>query len=164
MSERAYLESDAVISDCGKYRYLLRRTWDHEKPRILFVMLNPSTADASVDDPTIKSCVRLAKSWGYGSFEIVNLYAWRATDPEELKSKADPVGPSNDNAIMHALRRCDLPIVAWGKHATYYRARHVYGMLKAERPAVFCVGKNKDGTPKHPLYIKSGVALEAFRP
>src|SRR5882757_2226662 len=77
-----FLERDAVISDCGKYRYLLRRTWDHSKPRTLFVMLNPSTADAEIDDATIRSCIRLSKEMGYGSFEVVNIFGLRATDPK----------------------------------------------------------------------------------
>src|SRR5579872_6884139 len=80
-----FMERDAVISDCGKYRYLLRRAWDHVRPRVLFVMLNPSTADANVDDATIRSCVRLSRQLGYGSFEDVNLYGHRATKPAELE-------------------------------------------------------------------------------
>jgi hypothetical protein len=79
-----YLENYAVISDCGRYRYLLRRTWDYKKPRALICMLNPSTADAKQDDATIRSCVRLLSSIGYGSFEVVNVFAHRATDPKEL--------------------------------------------------------------------------------
>ena len=75
-----FMEKDAMISDCGKYRYLLRRAWDHTLPRGLFVMLNPSTADAEVDDATIRSCIRLCRSWSFGSFEVVNLFGWRATD------------------------------------------------------------------------------------
>src|ERR1700731_2978902 len=108
------LERDAVISDCGRSRYLLRRTWDHDKPRALFVMLNPSTADAEVDDPTIRSCMRLAKQMGHGSFEVVNLFAWRATDPRELHTASDPVGPENDRVIEAAVNRCDIVICAWG--------------------------------------------------
>src|SRR5215510_5582686 len=101
-----FLERDAVLSDCGRYRYMLRRTWDHSKPRVLFVMLNPSTADAEIDDATIRSCIRLAKGAGYGSFEVVNLYALRATDPAELQRADDPVGPKNNDIIEAAIGRC----------------------------------------------------------
>lgn len=159
------LERDAVISDCGKYRYLLRRTWDFNKPRALFIMLNPSTADASIDDPTIRSCVRLSKSWGYGSFEVVNLFAWRATDPAELMKASSPIGPNNDGAIESAVNRCDMPICAWGAHKLApSRARRVWETIKSRRPEVFCLGTTKSGAPKHPLYIKTGTTPIAYRP
>lgn len=158
-----FLERDAVISDCTLYRYLLRRTWDHTKPRVLFVMLNPSTADAQIDDPTIRSCIRLSKGLGYGSFEVVNLFGLRATDPAELARAVDPVGPRNDLTIETAIGRCDLAICAWGAHPmALQRANSVRALLRSRRPAVFCLGKTKSGAPKHPLYIKSGTALETF--
>lgn len=157
-----FQESDAVISDCGKYRYLLRRTWDAAKLRALLVMLNPSTADAENNDPTIKSCIRLCSGLGYGSFEVVNLYAWRSTDPSRLGYVADPVGRDNNRTILSAIERCDIPICAWGKNAGPDRAREVWQTIKSRRPAIFCFGTNKNGTPKHPLYIKSGTALVKF--
>lgn len=158
-----FLERDAVISDCGTYRYLLRRTWDHGKPRVLIVMLNPSTADAEIDDPTIRSCIRLSKGLGYGSFEVVNLFALRATDPKELAKASDPIGPRNDLTIETAIGRCDLAICAWGAHQmAEHRSRSVRALLRQHRPAVFCLGKTKSGSPKHPLYIKSGTPLETF--
>ncbi len=99
-----FLERDAVLSDCGTYRYLLRRTWDHGKPRALVVMLNPSTADAEVDDATIRSLVRLLRD-SYGSFEVVNVFAFRSTDPKRLTEPADPVGPRNQ-PIIEAAKPC----------------------------------------------------------
>lgn len=163
MTEKT-MERDAVISECQKYRYLLRRAWDDDKPRALFIMLNPSTADANVDDPTIRSCIRLCTEMGHGSFEVVNLFAWRATKPTELSSGQDVIGPDNDAAICAALGRCDVPICAWGAHKlAYSRGRAVWQAIRAERPAVFCFGRTKDGAPKHPLYIKSGTALEVYR-
>lgn len=159
-----FLERDAVISPCGGYRYLLRRTWDHAKPRALFVMLNPSTADAEVDDATIRSCTRLSKGLGYGSFEVVNLFAIRATDPIVLQTAAASVGPANDDAIERALGRCDMVICAWGAHhMAEERRAPVCNMLRSYRPAIFCFGKTKSGAPKHPLYIKSGTPLEVYR-
>jgi len=157
-------ERDAVISECGRYRYLLRRTWDHGRPRLLYVMLNPSTADAEIDDPTIRSCVRLAKGNGYGSFEVVNLFALRATKPAELSHASDPVGPRNDYIIEAAILRCDVAVCAWGGHPMAEdRGRSVYTSLRRHRPAVFCFGLTKTGAPKHPLYIKSGSQLQTYR-
>lgn len=159
------LERDAVISECGKYRYLLRRVWDYGRQRALFVMLNPSTADATVDDPTIRSCVRLCDAMGYGSFEVVNLFAWRATDPKQLDHCSDPVGDRNDGIIESAVGRCDTVICAWGAtKIARARARRVCESIGSMRPAIFCLGKTKDGAPKHPLYIKSGTVLETYRP
>lgn len=161
-----FLERDAVISDCGKYRYLLRRTWDFTRSRSLIVMLNPSTADATIDDATIRSCIRLCRSWGDGSFEVVNLFGWRATDPEELAKATDPVGPKNNGVIEAAINRCDSIICAWGAHkmAANGRGRRVWEMIRSARPAAFCLGVTKSGAPKHPLYIKSGTSLLVFTP
>jgi hypothetical protein len=158
-----YLESDAVISSCGQYRYMLRRTWNHAQPRVLIVMLNPSTADAKIDDATIRSCVRLCKWRNDGGFEVVNLFAYRATNPKELQSIADPVGPANDEIIEAALLRCDIAICAWGAYpGAIDRGNHIYSLLRQRRPAVFCWGVTKHGMPKHPLYIKSGTAIETY--
>lgn len=159
-----YLETAAVISDDQKYRYLLRRVWDYDRIRALFVMLNPSTADASVDDPTIKSCVRLCKDNNFGSLEVANVFGYRATDPAFLLEADDPVGPDNDKIIEAAVSRCDLIVVAWGAHETAKkRVDRVLGMLYASRPAIFCFGRSKGKQPKHPLYIKSGTPLIVYR-
>lgn len=158
-----FLERDARISRCGRYRYMLRRTWDHAKPRALFVMLNPSTADAEIDDATIRSCIRLSKSLSYGSFEVVNLFAFRATNPAELQRANDPIGPDNDDLIESAVGRCDLVICAWGAHPmARSRVSSVRSLLRSRRPAVFCLGKTQAGAPKHPLYIKTGTPLMTF--
>ncbi len=160
-----FLERDAVISDCGRYRYLLRRTWDHNAIRALFIMLNPSTADAEIDDATIRSCMRLSKNWGYGSLEVVNLFAWRATNPKELAKANDPVGrPKNDRVIDAAIRRCDIAICAWGAHAmATVRGQSALNLIWLSRPAAYCLGTTKSKAPKHPLYIKTGTVLEVFR-
>lgn len=159
-----FIERDAVISDCGKYRYLLRRTWDHDRPRCLYVMLNPSTADAEVDDATIRSCTRLAKGMGYGSFEVVNLYGFRATDPDALEKVDDPIGPRNADVSDAAIQRCDVVICAWGAHKmAERRARDIRAWVKGWKPAAYCLGTTKAGAPKHPLYIKSGTLLTVFQ-
>ncbi len=163
MADLVAMERDAVISNCGRYRYLLRRAWDHERMRALFVMLNPSTADAEVDDATIRSCSRLCKNWGYGSFEVVNLFGLRATDPKELAKADDPVGPDNDGIVEAAVARSDVAICAWGANpAAEQRALSIWAIIKRHRPAVFCLGKTKHGCPKHPLYIKTGTVPVVF--
>jgi hypothetical protein len=160
-----YLEKVAIISDCKKYRYMLRRSWDFTKPRYLIVMLNPSTADAEKDDATIRSCTRLCSALGAGSYEVVNLFAYRATNPKELYNEYDfdIIGPKNDEHIEAALFRCDLPILAWGAHElAYHRGNTIKSMIKRKRPAAFCFGANKDKSPKHPLYIKSDASLQVY--
>lgn len=158
-----YLENDAVISDCGKYRYLLRRTWDHAKPRALLIMLNPSTADAKKDDATIRSCVRLLSGLRYGSMEVVNVFAWRATKPTDLPCFTEAVGPKNPDAIDAAISRCDVVICAWGANSMAMEyGRQIISTVRASRPTVYCFGKTKFGFPKHPLYLKSGTPLETF--
>ena len=160
-----FLERDASLSPCGKYRYLLRRSWNHKLPRALYVMLNPSTADAEVDDATIRSCFRLAKPWGYGSFEVVNLFAWRATDPAELEKAADPIGnPRNADTFQSALTRCDLAICAWGAHPmAVERGPLAVSTIRGFKPMAYCLGTTKGGAPKHPLYIKTGTFPQEYR-
>lgn len=158
-----YTENDAVLSECERYRYLLRRTWDQGGMRALLIMLNPSTADARQDDPTIRSCVRLLAGFGYGSMEVVNIFAFRATDPRELLQQADPVGPRNHECIEAAILRCDVAICAWGAFPPARQfAVEPLNLIRARRPAAYCFGKTKDGSPKHPLYIKSGTPLQLF--
>lgn len=126
-------------------------------------MLNPSTADAQIDDPTIRSCVRLARGLGYGSFEVVNLFAFRATNPDALGRESSPVGPQNDWMIEAAILRCDIGVMAWGAHPiAENRSRTVRSLIRSRRPATYCLGKTKAGAPRHPLYVKSGTPLELF--
>lgn len=158
-----YVESTAVLSDDKLYRYLLRRVWDTTKPRMLYVMLNPSTADAEADDATIRSCVRLAATLDYGSIEVVNIFAWRATNPKDLTDLDDPVGPRNYSTFVSAVRRCNVVVCAWGAHAmAQVRSVYVVQYMEWRRPGARCFGKTKSGAPKHPLYIKGGTPLEAF--
>lgn len=158
------MNRDALISECGKYRYSLRRLWDDRKPGLLFVMLNPSTADAEVDDATIRSCIRLSKDMRFGWFEVVNLYAFRATDPKNLLNTIEPIGPGNEDAIKEASFRCQSVVCAWGAHPfARHRERAVLEMLRFRHAPIYCFGKTKSGAPKHPLYIKSGTPLQVFK-
>ncbi|WP_299078010.1 DUF1643 domain-containing protein [uncultured Paraglaciecola sp.] len=140
----------AVISDCGCYRYKLERRWSADKRAVCFIGLNPSTADANLDDPTIRRCVNYAKSWGYGKLIMVNLFAFRATRPKDMMDALDPVGSGNDAWIDAAVAEADITIAAWGKHGSFRdRAK---GMIDRHGPQYLKL--NKDGSPAHPLYLK----------
>jgi hypothetical protein len=147
-----HILKDAVIDSTGMYRYSLRRSWNEHQRSVLFVMLNPSKADANIDDPTIKRCMGFAKYWGFGSLEVVNLFAFRATNPDELKKCEDPVGPDNDIYIRSAAIRSDQIITAWGTNGSLSaRNAEVMEILYSFR--TYCLGISKAGHPKHPLYI-----------
>lgn len=155
----------AVISDCGRYRYRLGRTWDDALPGATFIMLNPSTADASVDDPTIRRCIGYARTWGCGALTVVNLYAWRATDPRELWKTADPVGPENDAHLIAAAKSATAsfgPLVAaWGAHADPWRIGDVLALPGMDRLGALAL--TKDGQPRHPLYLKADLTPQPWR-
>jgi hypothetical protein len=153
----------ALLSECGCYRYTLTRRWDRTRPTLVFVMLNPSTADGETDDATIRRCVGFAKREGYGGIIVVNLFAYRATNPAMLWYTADPIGASNDRTITRvALEHKDL-VCAWGIHAPLPRVNYVVNYLK-ELPGVKlrCLGLTKAGTPKHPVRLASDVPLVPY--
>lgn len=148
-------ENAAVISDCGRYRYsLTRRVNPQRHTWCVFVMLNPSTADANTDDPTIRACCDFARRWECGWLQVVNLYAWRAADPAELAAleKSVRVGPRNWSAVNDALRNGDIIVAAWGVHGGEIGA--AMGKWMRDEVSVHHLGLNNDGSPKHPLYIK----------
>ena len=146
----------AKFSDCGQYRYSLSRVWDKRKKLACFIMLNPSTATAKENDPTIRRCIGFSKRWGYGRLVVVNLFAFRATDPTELKMAADPVGPDNSSAISAAAAFSDKVIAAWGVHGVLNgqttKTKHLLSLLS--KP-IYCLGATKGGHPKHPLYLRN---------
>jgi len=156
--------SDATLSTDGRYRYYLVREWDAGAQKMTFVMLNPSTADAALDDPTIRRCIGFAKRDGYGGIVVVNLYAFRATDPKEMKRAIDPVGRDNDTMLevtfARAVRSGAPVIVAWGANADSWRVREVKKLLAGAN--VYSLGTTKDGQPKHPLYIKADQRFERW--
>lgn len=153
------VESDAVLSDCGMYRYHLLRRWGPGKACV-FAMLNPSTADATVDDPTIRRCIGFAKREGCDALVVVNAYGLRATDPKLLWTASDPVGPLNDRFVRLALdcaHRDDAPIIAaWGAHA---RPDRVLQMSRLTQVRWSCLGITKSGAPRHPLYVRADAPL-----
>lgn len=145
--------STAKISECGQYRYSLTREWGDGKATVCWLMLNPSTADAEMDDPTIRRCIGFSKAWGADRLEVVNLYAYRATDPKRLLAVADPIGPENDREIERATTAATWVVAAWGTKGGD-RAHAVRRHLREHRP-VFTLGLTKDGNPRHPLYVPS---------
>lgn len=164
-----YLKADAEISDCGTFRPTLIRVWDWLLPRVLFVMLNPSTADGRRDDRTVKRCVAFAKAWGFGSLEIVNLYSFRAKDPGVLK-KAMRAGKDigdrsgDDRHIVLAAERAQRLVCAWGAHVVGHRmtlrAKAVVALLRPRE--LFCMGWSAEGQPRHPLMLKGVTKPEPF--
>lgn len=153
-----YLDMGADISNCGLYRYWLSRRLSMGERTVLFVGLNPSTADARQDDPTIRREVDFARRWGFDWYFKGNLYAYRSTDPKALYTVDDPVGPSNQEALTWMAQRADLVVAAWGaNHLTPY-ARTLADRLLA-LPRTRCLGRNRDGSPKHPLYLPKSAEL-----
>lgn len=155
--------SSAVIDETGLYRYSLTREWDPDLPRVAFIMLNGSTADAKKDDPTLRRCIGFARKWKYGSLEVVNLFGYRTTFPQELMQAKDPVGPENDRYIKETVSRAVMVIVAWGVHGVFRkRDADVLKLLKECHIVPRCLGKTKTGHPKHPLYLRGDVVPELF--
>jgi hypothetical protein len=163
--------NDAYFSRDGVYRYWLLRelvacgagSYPLHFKRILWIMLNPSTADCTVNDPTIKQCMAFSAAWGFQIMEVVNLFALRATDPRVLTQvKGDPVGEENDRWIKYAAGSADRIVCAWGSNRfARCRARQVAQMLSDY--SLHCLHINADGMPKHPLYIAHGTPLQPWR-
>lgn len=156
----------AVFSPCGSYRYLLTRELGGPRT-VLFVMLNPSTADASADDPTLRRCIGFGRAWGLGRVEVVNLFAYRATKPVDmlarLRDGEDVVGPENDQHIVHAVERAERVVLGWGANAAHRLLRDraprvvelVRGSYRQEPP--LCLRLTKEGCPEHPLMVPGAV-------
>ena len=146
--------STAIYSDCESYRYSLTRIWDTSGKRVCFIMLNPSTATEVQNDPTVERCERRARALGFGSFTVTNIFAWRDTDPRNMKAAIDPVGPENNDAILNASRDAHTIIAAWGTHGAHLqRGGEVKALLCNLGKPLFHLGLSKAGHPKHPLYI-----------
>lgn len=143
-----FYNNGAEFSSCRKYRYALWRIWDERKPLVMFIGLNPSTANESTDDPTIRRVVSFAVKWGYGGVYMMNLFAWVTPYPVELKKCKDPLG-DNDGWLETISIRCDRVICSWGafKEARE-RAKKVMEMFEG-----YALVVNSDGTPRHPLYV-----------
>lgn len=157
----AWLSADADISDDGLYRYWLSRRLSMGERAVLFVGLNPSTADARQDDPTIRRCVGFARAWGFDWLYMGNLNAWRSTDPKGLPSDPlEAVGPRNQEALVWMAQRAELVVAAWGTTRLNDYAQTL-GRRVLAWPQTRCLGRNADGTPKHPLYLAATTVLQA---
>lgn len=154
--------STAVISKCGKYRYLLTRATGlgPQAARMCFVMLNPSTADAFKDDPTIRRCIGFAKRHGH-NLTIVNLFAYRSSHPDDLLKVDDPVGPLNPEIVEQEAGRADTVVAAWGGvlevNALWKKVTPIIDVVRKFR--MMCFGKTASGAPRHPLYVKGDTEL-----
>ena len=159
MNIKGTAQSGAAFSDCEKYRYLLWRREESEHDTrhrvICWLMLNPSTADENILDPTVTRCVKWSREWGYHHVEIANIFASRATDPSELHHSSNPIGVLNDRAIANTAFLSEKIICAWGNHgALNDRSREVVQMLKPYADKLYCLKMNKSGEPSHPLYLR----------
>jgi len=148
-------DTGARFSRCKRYRYVLWRRWDEDRPLVMMIGLNPSTADASRDDPTIRRCIGFARDWGAGGLVMTNLFAFRATDPSDLRRAADPVGPRNDWWIRRMGRLCPTIVAVWGNEGTLQRRSAKLRERLTDRLHV--IRLNRSGEPAHPLYLPSGL-------
>ena len=147
----------AAFSPCRLYRYELTRTWDYSADTLNFVMLNPSTADAFEPDNTIARCIGFAKSWGFGSLVVTNLFAFKATDPKVMKAAADPVGPENDQYITANANDSSLVVCAWGNNASQYRAKTVLAIIREAGKTPHALRMTDMRHPAHPLYLPANL-------
>lgn len=154
----------ATFSADRKYRYRLSRIFAERPGRVCFLMLNPSTADAAITDPTVERCLRFARSWGAGAVEVVNLFGLRSTDPQALYQHPDPVGPDNDDAIAAAATCATTVVAAWGVHgALHGRGDEVAAALREAGVRLMALGETKDGHPRHPLYLAGSTELGEYQ-
>lgn len=143
--------SSAAFSADGVYRYMLSRQWDEKLPTVGFICLNPSTADAEIDDQTVRKCIRFAKRWGAGKLLIGNLFAFRSKEPIGLKKTTDPIGPDNDMWLDKIVKESDILVAAWGNHGTL--ARRDACVIAKYSSKLNALRLSKNGNPSHPLYL-----------
>ncbi len=157
----------AEISACGRYRYVLTRPGDLATPMkssALFCMLNPSTADASADDPTIRRCRGFARAWDCAGVVVVNLYAFRSTAPAKLWAAGDPVGDLNNYWLRSTARELGDVVCAWGANARQDRVDAAVALFREAGARLWCLGITKDGAPRHPLYVRADQPLIEYSP
>jgi hypothetical protein len=151
----------AILSDDGLYRYQLLRSWDEGKPLLNWIMLNPSIANAEKDDATIRRCIRFSNGWGYGKLAVYNLFALISTNPKNLLKSPDPIGPRNDFWLSDRAKG-DV-VLAWGSHGAKFPRRKMEVMRLLTWPInIYCLGKTKEGEPKHPLRLSAMTRLEPW--
>ena len=151
----------ATFSRDRVHRYLLWRVWDVSRPLLAWVLLNPSTADETREDPTIRRCIRFAMDWGYGGVETTNIFALRSTAPAALRTARDPVGPDNDGTLRDLAARHATVVAAWGNHGAWLdRSTRVRELLRCAETR--CLGLTSLAQPRHPLYVRASQTLVDF--
>lgn len=146
--------SEALYSDCETYRYALTRIWDSDKPRLLFIMLNPSKATEVQNDPTIERCERRARALGFGGFRATNIFALRETDPHLMRKHPAPEGPENAHVLTESCAWADQILAAWGVHGTHLdQGPKTRDLLFEAGHSLYHFGLTKHGHPRHPLYV-----------
>lgn len=151
------MSAGALFSRDRRYRYRLWRRWDPSLPAVAFCMLNPSTADESADDPTIRRCIGFARDWGYGGVEIVNIFGLRATEPRALRAARDPIGRANDLHVVEAAQRSAAVVIAWGVNGVLHSRGAAALRLLSPRAPLLALGWTRVGEPRHPLYLRRDV-------
>lgn len=156
------VERTAVFSPCLLYRYCLTRVWRPGGKRVLFILLNPSTADHRTDDPTLRRGMAYARAWGYGGLVYCNLFAYRTPSPQEMKKAEDPVGPDNDYYIAEEAQRAEMVVAAWGAHGGHRRRdEHVLSVLA--EVDLYALKETKGGHPGHILYLRKDAEPFLYR-
>jgi hypothetical protein len=147
------MKSGATLSPCRRYRYVLWRQWDERLPAVVFCGLNPSTADETADDATIRRELGFARAWGFGKLVKVNAYGWRATDPRQMLAASDPTGEENLATVLHEARRAALFVAAWGNRIREVDAFVLRTLLRQSDVRIHVLRLTKAGNPSHPLYL-----------
>lgn len=157
------MDKGAIFSDDRVYRYVLWRTWDADKPAVNFIGLNPSTADETEDDPTIRRCIGYAKAWGYGGLVMTNLFAYRSTDPKALRTADDPFWSDQYSHLRARARDAGLVVAAWGAQPSYqhFRVKDVLNAL--DDLDLYALKLTKNGYPSHPLYLRADLTPILYR-
>lgn len=154
----------AEFSVCRTWRYALWRLWDDEhRKACMFIGLNPSTADETADDPTIRRCIRFARDFGCGGLYMLNLFGYRATDPKVMMRAKEPIGAGNNAALLKYAAKSKLIIAAWGTHGHLGgRDDQVRRLMREHDYELRCLGRTKDGFPKHPLYVPASALAQVY--
>lgn len=157
--------SSAIFDVTLTYRYRLTRSWGDGAGAIAWVMLNPSTAEAGIDDPTIRRVVGFSRSWGFAACLVVNLFAFRSSDPKALVEVADPVGPHNDLVVERTISGADAVVAAWGNGgALLERGAVMRRLLGRNARQTFAIGMTAAGEPRHPLYVRRSAIPHQWDP
>lgn len=162
-SEPDTIDRWATFDPTGHYRYRLGRCWQPTAPALALVMLNPSRADAHREDPTLRRCLQFARRWGFGRLVVVNLFAYCSPHPAVLGQVSDPIGPDNDRWLSQTAAEATTLMLAWGNQGSLlHRDRHVLALLAPHHTRCYCLGRNRTGQPRHPLYAPRTSTLQPF--